>query len=195
MTAPLSPALRNAGRYALTGALVVAAGFATFALWRHYEADPWTRDGRVRAEVVQVAPDVAGLVTKVLVGHDQKVHRGDVLFEIDHERYALALAEAEAGLARATAAQTRAAASITRATATLAEARREAARNASLGALVAAEVTQQSQTKAAEGEAALAEAHAAAAEAAAQTQLARNARDIARLNLASANQPVAASSA
>ncbi len=37
------------------------------ALWDYYMEAPWTRDGRVRADVVAVAPDVSGLVTEVLV--------------------------------------------------------------------------------------------------------------------------------
>jgi len=57
---------------------------------------PWTRDGRVRADVVQVAPDVSGLVTEVLVADNQVVKRGDVLFRIDPERFDLALRQAEA---------------------------------------------------------------------------------------------------
>jgi RND family efflux transporter MFP subunit len=170
-------------RYALTGTMVAAAGWASLALWRHYDADPWTRDGRVRAEVVQVAPDVAGLVTRVLVGHDQKVHRGDVLFEIDRPRYQLALSEAEASLVRAQASVQRAAAAITRAQANLAQSRREASRNRGLGNLVAAETTEQSETKQADALASLAEARAAQAEAQAQVLLARQARDLAHLNL------------
>jgi RND family efflux transporter MFP subunit len=170
-------------RYALTGTMVIAAGWASLGLWRHYDADPWTRDGRVRAEVVQVAPDVAGLVTRVLVGHDQKVHRGDVLFEIDRPRYQLALSEAEASLVRAQASVQRAAAAITRAQANLAQSRREASRNRGLGNLVAAETTEQSETKQADALASLAEARAAQAEAQAQVLLARQARDLAHLNL------------
>ena len=57
---------------------------------------PWTRDGRVRADVVEVAPDVSGLVTEVLVEDNQAVKRGDVLFKIDPERFTLALRQADA---------------------------------------------------------------------------------------------------
>ena len=68
-------------------------------LWVYYMEQPWTRDGRVRADVVQVAPDVSGFVTEVLVKDNQKVHRGDVLFRIDRERFALALRQADASVA------------------------------------------------------------------------------------------------
>jgi multidrug resistance efflux pump len=57
------PVAVQIGRVGLTSVLAIAAAFAGWRLWTHYEADPWTRDGRVRAEVVQIAPDVPGLVT------------------------------------------------------------------------------------------------------------------------------------
>lgn len=87
------------GRLALTVIVVVAALAVCRELWVYYMEQPWTRDGRVRADVVQVAPDVSGFVTEVLVKDNQKVRRGDVLFRIDRERFALALRQAEASVA------------------------------------------------------------------------------------------------
>jgi RND family efflux transporter MFP subunit len=87
------------GRLALTLLAVVAALAVGRELWVYYMEQPWTRDGRVRADVVQVAPDVSGFVTEVLVKDNQKVHRGDVLFKIDRERFALALRQADASVA------------------------------------------------------------------------------------------------
>jgi RND family efflux transporter MFP subunit len=49
--------------------------------------------------VVTVAPDVSGYVDDIRVRNDQFVHKDDVLFVIDQERYRLALADAEAVLA------------------------------------------------------------------------------------------------
>ena len=83
-------------RLLLTLGMVAAAIVVGLALWDYYMEAPWTRDGRVRADVVQVAPDVSGLVTEVLVGDNQVVKRGDVLFRIDPERFDLALRQAEA---------------------------------------------------------------------------------------------------
>jgi RND family efflux transporter MFP subunit len=183
MKAPVSRNLRQAVGVVVTGAAVVAAVFGARALWIHYQVDPWTRDGRVRAEVVQIAPDVQGLVTRVLVGNDQTVHRGDVLFEIDRPRFELALHQAETAMSRAQAAVIRAQAAVVRAQAGLTEAKREAVRNHALGDLIATETTEQSQTKVSEGEAALAEARAAVAEAQVAVSEAKNARDVAALNL------------
>lgn len=83
-------------RLLVTLGMVAAAGIVGLALWDYYMEAPWTRDGRVRADVVGVAPDVSGLVTEVLVADNQVVARGDVLFRIDPERFALALRQAEA---------------------------------------------------------------------------------------------------
>jgi RND family efflux transporter MFP subunit len=143
------------GRFAVTAAVVAVAVIGGRALWTHYQVDPWTRDGRVRADVVQVAPDVSGLVTRVDAVNDQTVKAGQPLFYVDRERYALALRQADANVAAARAA--------------LAQARRELVRNRALGELVAAESTEQSASKVEQADAALAQADAA--------------RDVARLNL------------
>jgi multidrug resistance efflux pump len=86
-------------RPAVTLAMVAVAAVVGLALWDYYLRAPWTRDGRVRADVVAVAPDVSGLVTEVLVTDNQNVRRGDVLFRIDPERFSLALRQAEAVVA------------------------------------------------------------------------------------------------
>jgi multidrug resistance efflux pump len=151
----LKTVLPTLGRFAVTAAVVAAALVGGRALWTHYQVDPWTRDGRVRADVVQVAPDVSGLVTRVEAVNDQTVKAGQPLFHVDRERYALALRQADANVAAARA--------------TLFQARRELVRNRALGELVAAESTEQSASKVEQAEAALAQADAA--------------RDVAKLNL------------
>jgi len=151
----LKTVLPTVGRFAVTAVVVAAAVVGGRALWTHYQVDPWTRDGRVRADVVQVAPDVSGLVTRVEAVNDQTVKAGQPLFYVDRERYALALRQADANVAAARA--------------TLAQARRELVRNRALGDLVAAESTEQSASKVEQAAAALAQADAA--------------RDVAKLNL------------
>jgi len=90
--------LKAALRIVVTLIVVVIAGVVGFTLWTRYMDAPWTRDGRVRADVVAVAPDVAGIVTSVPVIDDQEVKRGDVLFTVDEARYKLALVQAQASL-------------------------------------------------------------------------------------------------
>ena len=83
--------------------VTTAAGAAAFVvggyLWIYYMDEPWTRDGRVRADIVEVAPDVSGLVTDIMVRDNQQVRRGDILFCIDRARFALALQQADAVVA------------------------------------------------------------------------------------------------
>jgi p-hydroxybenzoic acid efflux pump subunit AaeA len=83
-------------KVAITLTLTAIAIVLVSLLWQHYMDAPWTRDGRVRADVVNVAADVAGQVTEVAVRDNQFVQQGDVLFRIDDARYRHALAEAEA---------------------------------------------------------------------------------------------------
>jgi multidrug resistance efflux pump len=86
-----------------TIAIVVAAVLVGIWMWNYYERSPWTRDGRVRADVVRVTPDISGLVTSVEVRDNQRVKAGDLLFVIDTPRYALALEQANARIASASA--------------------------------------------------------------------------------------------
>ena len=83
-------------RYATTFIVVGIAVFLGLMLWDNYMNSSWTRDGRVRAEIVMVAPDVSGLVSKVSVVDNQLVKRGDLLFQIDEVRFEHALHEAKA---------------------------------------------------------------------------------------------------
>ncbi|MBN9045927.1 MAG: HlyD family secretion protein [Rhizobiales bacterium] len=86
------------GRVFLTLVMVAMAGLLSWQLWDYYMNAPWTRDGRIRADVVRIAPDVSGLVSEVLVHDNQVVHKGDVIFRIDQARYTLAVKAAQAKL-------------------------------------------------------------------------------------------------
>lgn len=131
-------------RSAATIVIVLAAILVALWMWNHYERSPWTRDGRVRADVVRVTPDIGGLVTSVAVHDNHQVKAGDLLFVIDRPRYELALEQADAAVASARA--------------TLGQARREATRDLALGDLVAAEAHEQNVARVATAQAALAQA-------------------------------------
>ena len=91
--------MKTVARVALT-LLIVAAGCAGgYELWDYYMLSPWTRDARVQADVVAIAPDVAGFVDELRVKDNQFVRKGDVLFVVDRARYSRALATAEANVA------------------------------------------------------------------------------------------------
>jgi multidrug resistance efflux pump len=83
-------------RIARTSAVVLLAALLGWLLWWHYTRSPWTRDGRVRVEVVNVAAQISGQVTQLDVVDNQFVHKGDVLFIVDPRDYSLALAQADA---------------------------------------------------------------------------------------------------
>ncbi len=148
---PLTDAARarllRASRFLVTALMLCAAVWAGLRLWDHYELAPWTRDGRVRADVVQISPDVSGLVTAVPIRDNQPVAAGTLLFEVDRARYALAVRQAQAALA---AQRT-----------TLAQALREDQRNAGLDALVSREAREQTQARVEQARAAVAQAEVA----------------------------------
>jgi multidrug resistance efflux pump len=83
-------------RVLLTLFVVIAATVLGYDTARYYFFSPWTRDARVTADIITIAPDVSGYVTDVRVRNNQLVHKGDILFVIDKDRYQLALADAEA---------------------------------------------------------------------------------------------------
>lgn len=62
---------------------------------------PWTRDGKVRAELVNITPEVSGRLTAVAVQDNQRVSRGSLLFSIDEVPFKLALDSAQAELSKA----------------------------------------------------------------------------------------------
>ncbi|WP_048956739.1 p-hydroxybenzoic acid efflux pump subunit AaeA [Enterobacter bugandensis] len=90
---------RKISRTAITMALVILAFIAIFRAWVYYTESPWTRDARFSADVVAIAPDVAGLITAVNVHDNQLVKKEQVLFTIDQPRYQKALEESEADVA------------------------------------------------------------------------------------------------
>lgn len=92
----MKPLLSLLGRYALTLIAVAVATFVAFIFWKQYAQTPWTRDGRVRADVVQIAPDVSGPVSSVAVRDNQWVNQGDVLYAIDPRWLKLAVLSAQA---------------------------------------------------------------------------------------------------
>lgn len=81
-----------------TGAIVALAAWAGWYVWQLYNFNPWTRDARVRANIVTVAPDVAGPIIELNVRDNQEVRIGDVLFTVDQARYRLAVEQAQAAL-------------------------------------------------------------------------------------------------
>ena len=76
--------------------VIAVAVFSGRGVWDHYLYSPWTRDGRVQADIITVAPDVSGWVTAMPVKDNQKVQKGDVIFRVDVKRYQAAVDELNA---------------------------------------------------------------------------------------------------
>ncbi len=85
-------------RLAATLTVLALTAVCGWYLWDYYMNAPWTRDARVRADIIQIAPDVSGLVTDVRTFDNQVVNKGDILFVIDRDRYQLAVNEAQGTL-------------------------------------------------------------------------------------------------
>jgi multidrug resistance efflux pump len=152
----MSAILGRFGRIFVTVALVVAASAIGWRMWDYYFAEPWTRDGILRADVVGISTDVSGLVFEVDVHDTQAVRKGDLLFRIDPDRFTLALKQAQEDAAQKNA--------------TFQEADREAKRLLSLTTISVSTEQQQQAT-------------AVAIETAAAYRDAVAARDVAQLNL------------
>jgi len=85
-------------KYLLTGAVVlIAAALVLFKYW-DYVTNPWTRNGQVRAQVIQITPRVSGPIVKLSVTDNQLVKTGDLLFEIDPRTFEADLEQARADL-------------------------------------------------------------------------------------------------
>jgi multidrug resistance efflux pump len=86
-------------RYLVTLIAVAIAAATVWLLYRKYITDPWTRDSQIRANIVGIAPRVAGPIINIPVHDNQEVKAGDLLFEIDPADYKTALASAKASVA------------------------------------------------------------------------------------------------
>ncbi|WP_250480455.1 HlyD family secretion protein [Caballeronia sp. GAOx1] len=140
----------------LTIAIFAVALVIGRVLWVHYMDEPWTRDGRVRADVVNVAPDVSGAVVQLPVRDNQFVKKGDLLMEIDPSHYRIAVEQAQAN--------------VTARAAELRMRRADAARRADMDSLVVSKEAREN-------------AMQTASTAEAQLQQAQAALDAAKLNL------------
>ncbi|MCP3724299.1 HlyD family secretion protein [Paraburkholderia sp. CNPSo 3272] len=172
-------------RAATTLVLLAVSIALVRALWLDYMFSPWTRDGRVRAKVVQIATDVSGLVSDVRVRDNQYVHKGDVLFVLDPARFQYAIAQADADLQRAQAQLAETKARMAAAQTEYGMKRAQAARRASLaGDAISEENRADADSLALQSQSSYEGAAAAYASAQAQVKAAQVAQRTAVLNLA-----------
>jgi multidrug resistance efflux pump len=85
-------------KYVFTGTIVLVALLAVFLKYWDYMANPWTRNGQVRASVIQIAPRVSGPIVNLPIRDNQFVRAGDLLFQIDPRTFQASLDQALAQL-------------------------------------------------------------------------------------------------
>lgn len=83
----------------LAGPLLIAAVSAWFYL--HGGRYVSTDNAYVKADIVSISADVSGRVMSAAVSDNQRVNKGDLLFQIDDRPYRIALLRADAQLAEA----------------------------------------------------------------------------------------------
>jgi multidrug resistance efflux pump len=83
-------------KYLLTWSIVIIAMVAVLLKYWNYVVNPWTRDGQVRAEVIQITPRVSGPIVALPIEDNQPVKSGDLLFQIDPRTFEASLAQARA---------------------------------------------------------------------------------------------------
>lgn len=87
-------------RYLITVIATFALVFTAYQLWDFYVLGGWTRDGKIRADVIQVSAEVSGKMVELAVTDNQLVEKGDLLFRIDPIDYEINLKNAKAQLAQ-----------------------------------------------------------------------------------------------
>lgn len=95
-------------KYFVTLSVVVLAIIASLLMYNRYVDRPWTRDAQIRANIVGIAPRVAGPIVQIPIKDNEPVKKGQLLFEIDPSTYQAALNQAQAQLKQAQAKQVQA---------------------------------------------------------------------------------------
>lgn len=88
-------------RVYVTSIIVILALGSVGWKYQQYITNPWTRDGQIRAQVLQVTPRVTGPIVAMHVVDNSEVKAGQALFEVDPRTYQAALEKAAASLAQA----------------------------------------------------------------------------------------------
>ena len=85
-------------RWLVSGIIVTLAAGAVLAKYWDYVVNPWTRNGQVMAQVIQINPRVSGPLIQLPIEDNQFVRKGELLFEIDPRTFQAAFSKSEADL-------------------------------------------------------------------------------------------------
>ena len=86
-------------KYLATGGIVLLSIVLALLKYWDYVVNPWTRDGQVRAQVIQTTSRVTAPIVELPIEDNQRVRKGDLLFELDPRTFEAQLAEDQATLA------------------------------------------------------------------------------------------------
>ncbi len=75
----------------LSAIVLVLIGLVVFRYW-DYLLNPWTRNGQVMAQVIQITPRVSGTLVELPIIDNQFVKAGDPRRDLDHLRHDLTVA-------------------------------------------------------------------------------------------------------
>jgi len=90
--------MKNNIKYLLTFSLVgIAIALVVLRYW-DYVVNPWTRDGQVRANVIQITSRISAPIVNLPIKDNQFVKAGDLLFELDPRTFKATLDQARAQL-------------------------------------------------------------------------------------------------
>jgi len=93
--------IKNVIRFFITLTVVAVAGLTLYDMFQDYLLHPWTRDGQVQGQIIQITSRVSGPIITIPIVDNQFVNKGDLLFKIDPRTFAAEVAEARASLAQA----------------------------------------------------------------------------------------------
>ncbi|WP_369788109.1 efflux RND transporter periplasmic adaptor subunit [Rouxiella sp. WC2420] len=93
--------LKKVLRIFITTLVAIVAAIFMLNFYNYYTYYPQTRDGKIRADVVPLATDVAGIIDKVYVKDNQQVKAGQLLLSLDKSRFENAVDQANAAVEKA----------------------------------------------------------------------------------------------
>jgi len=97
MTTPV----KTSTRLLVTGVIIAGGVGAAVWMWWDYVVNPWTRNGQVYAQVIQITPRVSGTIVDLPIIDNQFVEAGNLLFQIDPRTFESTVEQKEAELVRA----------------------------------------------------------------------------------------------
>ena len=90
--------MKNTFKILISAAVIFVAVAVVAVKYWQFVTNPWTRDGQVRAQVIQITPRVSAPIVDLPIKDNQFVKQGDLLFKLDPRTFQADLAQARANL-------------------------------------------------------------------------------------------------